>query len=183
MGKVKAANERCQRKRCAAFVLREVNLRGRWVRAACRRYARAVRKLRVSAGWPNFSRIPPACDLDWDGVLGLVRWFSLDKLRFTSGSFLCSHQEPIQLDHPMSRSGIEMVRYADDMFMLCRDAQKAQTTLQTLREWAAQAGLELHPHLQKTKIVDIGQPKAHFSDWRAGCGKPASPVRREGRRS
>lgn len=53
-----------------------------------------------------------------------------------------------------------MVRCADDMVILCRDAQEAQATLQALREWAAQAGLELHP--QKTKIVDMGQPKAHF---------------------
>ena len=71
-----------------------------------------------------------------------------------------------------------MVRYADDMVMLCRDAQTAQTTLQTLREWAAQAGLELHP--QKTKIVDMGQPGAHFDflGYRFWRGKTSGRIRR-----
>ena len=79
------------------------------------------------------------------------------------------------LDHLMSRNGIEMVRYADDMVMLCRDAQTAQTTL---REWAAQAGLELHP--EKTKIVDMGQPKAHFDflGYRFWRGKTSGRIRR-----
>lgn len=82
------------------------------------------------------------------------------------------------LDHLMCRNGIEMVRYADDMVMLCRDAQTAQTTLQTLREWAAQAGLELHR--QKTKIVDMGQPKAHFDflGYRFWRGKTSGRIRR-----
>ena len=82
------------------------------------------------------------------------------------------------LDHLMSRNGIEMVRYADDMVMLCREAQTAQTTLQTLREWAAQAGLELHA--QKTKIVDMGQPKAHFDflGYRFWRGKTSGRIRR-----
>lgn len=64
------------------------------------------------------------------------------------------------LDHLMIRGGVEMVRYADDMVMLCRDEQAARAALQILREWAAQAGLELHG--QKTKIVDMGQPGSHF---------------------
>ena len=64
------------------------------------------------------------------------------------------------LDHLMSKLGYEMVRYADDMVILCPSAQAAETALQTLREWSAQAGLTLHP--EKTKIVDMGPPKAHF---------------------
>ena len=68
------------------------------------------------------------------------------------------------------------------MVILCPSAEAADTVLQTLREWSAQAGLPLHP--EKTKIdslsltpagqfvphslsrccsaVDMGQPKAHF---------------------
>lgn len=64
------------------------------------------------------------------------------------------------LDHMMSKAGHQMVRYADDMVMLCPSAEAATHVLQTLREWAARAGLELHP--EKTQIVDMGQPKAHF---------------------
>jgi RNA-directed DNA polymerase len=82
------------------------------------------------------------------------------------------------LDHLMSRRGVAMVRYADDMVMLCRDAQEAQTTLQALREWAARAGLELHA--QKTKIVDMGKPKAHFDflGYRFWRGKTSGRIRR-----
>lgn len=82
------------------------------------------------------------------------------------------------LDHLISRSGIEMVRYADDMVMLCRDAQTAHSVLQTLREWMAQAGLELHA--QKTKIVDMGQPRAHFDflGYRFWHGKISGRIRR-----
>ena len=85
------------------------------------------------------------------------------------------------LDWQMSREGHQMVRYADDMVILCPDAESAARVLQSLREWMAQAGLTLHP--EKTKIdsaslhpfgaacrlsvslrsaVDMGPPKAHF---------------------
>ncbi len=64
------------------------------------------------------------------------------------------------LDWQMSREGHQMVRYADDMVILCPDAESAARVLQSLREWMAQAGLTLHP--EKTKIVDMGAPKAHF---------------------
>ncbi len=60
----------------------------------------------------------------------------------------------------MSRNGHEMVRYADDMVILCPSAEAAGHVLQTLREWSSQAQLELHP--EKTKIVDMGQPGANF---------------------
>jgi len=54
------------------------------------------------------------------------------------------------LDWQMSREGHQMVRYADDMVILCPDAESAARVLQSLREWMAQAGLTLHP--EKTKI-------------------------------
>ena len=77
------------------------------------------------------------------------------------------------LDHLMSKLGHEMVRYADDMVILCPSAEAADTVLQTLREWSTQAGLSLHP--EKTKIVDMGQPGAHFDflDTGFGTAKPA----------
>ena len=64
------------------------------------------------------------------------------------------------LDHLMSQLGYEMVRYADDMVILCPSAEAAQSALATLREWTTEAGLTLHP--EKTKIVNMGLPKAHF---------------------
>ena len=45
------------------------------------------------------------------------------------------------LDHLMSRDGHQMVRYADDMVILCPSAAEAKQVLQTLREWAAQGPL------------------------------------------
>jgi RNA-directed DNA polymerase len=103
------------------------------------------------------------------------------------------------LDHLMSQSGYEpersgdrqptgcpegvsvanqMVRYADDMVMLCQSAEAAEKALATLREWSAQAGLELHP--QKTRVVDMGQPKAHFDflGYRFWRGKTSGRIRR-----
>lgn len=82
------------------------------------------------------------------------------------------------LDHLMSKLGHEMVRYADDMVILCPSAEAAATVLQTLREWSAQAELTLHP--EKTKIVDMGQPKAHFDflGFRFWRGKTSGSIRR-----
>jgi RNA-directed DNA polymerase len=82
------------------------------------------------------------------------------------------------LDHMMSRNGHEMVRYADDMVILCPSADAAQAAMQMLREWAAQAGLELHA--QKTKLVDMGQPKAHFDflGYRFWRGKTSGRISR-----
>ena len=64
------------------------------------------------------------------------------------------------LDWLMAQAGIPMVRYADDMILLCQSAEQAKQALAKLRKWSTQAGLALHP--EKTKIVDMGQPGAHF---------------------
>ena len=82
------------------------------------------------------------------------------------------------LDHLMSRSGYETVRYADDMVILCRSAEAAQEALAALREWSAQAGLELHP--EKTRVVDMGQPQAHFDflGYRFWRGKTSGRIRK-----
>ena len=50
-----------------------------WLKAACRRYARTVRRLLVSAGWLDASRIPSACDPEWEWVHRKVRWFPLHR--------------------------------------------------------------------------------------------------------
>lgn len=56
------------------------------------------------------------------------------------------------LDHAMVRSGVEMVRYADDFVILCRSKAEAEQTLEQVRKWTVSAGLTLHP--VKTRIVD-----------------------------
>jgi len=60
------------------------------------------------------------------------------------------------LDHEMARSEYEMVRYADDMVILCRSGEEAQAALERVQTWTAQAGLALHP--TKTRIVDLNEP-------------------------
>ena len=60
------------------------------------------------------------------------------------------------LDHAMAAAGVEMVRYADDLVLLCRTQAEAQQALDALQRWTAAAGLQLHP--QKTRLVDATQP-------------------------
>jgi RNA-directed DNA polymerase len=56
------------------------------------------------------------------------------------------------LDHNMAQCGFEMVRYADDLVILCQSYEAAQTALHQLSEWTKNAGLALHP--TKTRIAD-----------------------------
>jgi RNA-directed DNA polymerase len=64
------------------------------------------------------------------------------------------------LDWQMAGYGLEMVRYADDMVVLCRSQAEAAGALETLREWMAGAGLTLHP--DKTRVVDMNPADSHF---------------------
>jgi RNA-directed DNA polymerase len=64
------------------------------------------------------------------------------------------------LDWLMAKAGYEMVRYADDMVVLCRDEQSARLALETVAGWMRENGLVLHP--EKTRIVDMAPAKAHF---------------------
>ena len=64
------------------------------------------------------------------------------------------------LDWLMAGSGFEMVRYADDMVVLCRNHEQAMAALHKLREWMAETGLTLHP--DKTRTVDMGLADSHF---------------------
>lgn len=56
------------------------------------------------------------------------------------------------LDHRMADAGFEMVRYADDFVILCRDAAEAERALEAVRAWVEANGLTLHP--EKTRVAD-----------------------------
>jgi RNA-directed DNA polymerase len=56
------------------------------------------------------------------------------------------------LDHLLAEAGFEMVRYADDFVILCREATDAQRALEIVGQWVADNGLTLHP--TKTRIID-----------------------------
>ena len=64
------------------------------------------------------------------------------------------------LDRLMERRGYRMVRYADDFVILCTSRGEAQAALATVRDWAAQAGLGLHP--DKTRVVDAAVDEGGF---------------------
>jgi RNA-directed DNA polymerase len=58
------------------------------------------------------------------------------------------------LDHHLAAHGYQLVRYADDLVVVCRDQVEAERAMEVLRDWMNQAGLQLHP--DKTRIVDYG---------------------------
>jgi len=64
------------------------------------------------------------------------------------------------LDRLMASRGFEMVRYADDMVVLCPSREKAMAALEAVREWMDEAGLTLHP--DKTRVVGLGRGEGHF---------------------
>jgi len=100
------------------------------------------------------------------------------------------HLDP--LDWLMAGLGFEMVRYADDMVVLCRTEEEAKAALEKLREWMAQPLLQEAPSFAEAtagqagyfacqtpgKLNSRASATAQTADWRAGCGRSASPVRR-----
>jgi RNA-directed DNA polymerase len=73
------------------------------------------------------------------------------------------------LDHLMARSGFEMVRYADDLVILCRSVEEAATALASLQQWVAEAGLTLHP--AKTRVVSAPEEGFEFLGYRFEGGR------------
>lgn len=63
------------------------------------------------------------------------------------------------LDWLMGEAGHEMVRYADDMVVLCRSREEADAALSRLKEWMSGAGLTLHP--DKTRVVELSEAGSH----------------------
>jgi len=64
------------------------------------------------------------------------------------------------LDHLMAEEGFDMVRYADDLVIVCRSRKEAESALEVLTQWVESNGLELHP--EKTCLVDMTQERGCF---------------------
>ena len=64
------------------------------------------------------------------------------------------------LDHLLAERGFQVVRYADDLVILCRSQAEALEALTALAMWAGHAGLSLHP--DKTRLVDATQDGFEF---------------------
>ncbi len=73
------------------------------------------------------------------------------------------------LDHLMAGAGFEMVRYADDFVVMCRDEAQAARALAMVRQWTAEAGLTLHP--AKTRLVDARSGSFEFPGYRFEAGR------------
>lgn len=67
------------------------------------------------------------------------------------------------MDHRMAEQGWEMVRYADDLVVLCRSQEEAEQAMASLRQWSQAAGLTLHP--TKTRIVNAQSEGFDFLGW------------------
>jgi RNA-directed DNA polymerase len=64
------------------------------------------------------------------------------------------------LDHLIASRRWRIVRYADDLVILCRSGAEAAEALEVLRQWVDEHGLQLHP--DKTRIVDMTRGKSGF---------------------
>lgn len=64
------------------------------------------------------------------------------------------------LDHLMENAGLRMIRYADDLVVLCHTAEEAEHAMELLEKWTVANGLELHP--EKTDTVDMAELGSHF---------------------
>jgi len=60
------------------------------------------------------------------------------------------------LDWKLSETGIEMVRYADDIVVLCKSREEATKAKELVKNWMEENGLKLHP--EKTRMVNMDEP-------------------------
>jgi RNA-directed DNA polymerase len=71
------------------------------------------------------------------------------------------------LDQIAVQRGWAMVRYADDLVVLCPSQEQAQEVLAQIRRWAEAAGLTVHP--TKTRVVNARTEGFDFLGWHF-CG-------------
>ncbi len=97
--------------------------------------------------------------LDQDILDGMEQWTPLTGVPQGSVlSPLLSNLYLLPLDGAMSQAGYKLVRYCDDVVVLCRTQAEAEAALALVQTWTAQNGLRLHP--EKTCVVachEVGQ--------------------------
>src|SRR5665213_272408 len=76
---------------------------------------------------------------------------------------------PLGIPTVSDRNVQSAVRYDDDFVILCRTKEQAESALEQLRQWTAQAGLTLHP--QKTRLVDVKTEPFEFLGYRFDKGR------------
>lgn len=122
--------------------------------------------------------------LDQDILEGMHQWTPLAGVPQGSGlSPLLSNLYLHPLDCVVSHAGYVIVRYCDDLVLLCRTQADAEAALALVQTWMAQHGLRLHP--EKTRIVDgrKGDDGFDFLGYRfAGGRRYVRPKRLKGLR-
>ena len=105
------------------------------------------------------------------GVMeGLVQWTPMSGA--PQGAVLSPLLSNIYLDpldHLLAAKGHEMIRYADDLVVMCRSREDAERALALIGEWVESAGLKLHP--QKTRLVNAAEEGFDFLGYRFESGK------------
>ena len=64
------------------------------------------------------------------------------------------------LDHLMQQAGYVLVRYADDLVILCATQSEAEAAYGLLKAWVETQGISLHP--EKTRIVNMNETGTGF---------------------
>jgi len=64
------------------------------------------------------------------------------------------------VDEAMEAAGFQMIRYADDFVIMCRDESDAYKALHQVQQLIAERGLVLHP--EKTRVVNVTRPDQGF---------------------
>ena len=64
------------------------------------------------------------------------------------------------VDEAMEVAGFQMIRYADDFVIMCRDESEASKALHQVQQLIVERGLVLHP--EKTRLVDTTLPGQGF---------------------
>jgi RNA-directed DNA polymerase len=82
------------------------------------------------------------------------------------------------LDQELQQAGYHLVRYADDLVILCLQDGQARDVQDHLEGWMKDMGLQLHP--EKTGVVDMRKPGAWFEflGYRFMRGKRSGKLRR-----
>jgi RNA-directed DNA polymerase len=79
------------------------------------------------------------------------------------------------LDHRAMNQNWQMVRYADDVVVLCRSPSEAEHVLADIRQWCAAEGLTVHP--TKTRIVDVRTDGFDFLGYHFKTSQGGKPIR------
>jgi len=77
------------------------------------------------------------------------------------------------LDHEMAHAGLEMIRYADDLVVLCSSTIQAQQALEQVQDWMRTRDLQLHP--TKTCVVDMHHESFDFLGYHFQAHKAGLP--------